>query len=312
MEKISVIIPAYNAGDTIERCILSIIGGVYQNIEVIVINDGSTDATEAIVRKLIAKDPRIKLITQENSGVASARNTGLKNAIGEYIAWCDSDDWVESDWLSKGYHYLTTFQADISICSCQLGNSSEAEIEYTVWKKETAIELFLKHRAVTGVLWDKLFRRELFAGISFDPNLGYSEDADVVWKILKKANKIVRYYSVEYHYTVGGEGLTSLKYTSSRATAISVWNRVHHDCQREFPHFQKLSGILLGRQAFSIVRLMFVSDFYDDRITELQKYMREQYRFTIRHLGSFTQKIYYTLIVLNPKLARLVYKIQRR
>lgn len=122
MELISVIIPAYNAEKTIYKCLRSIMGGGYFNIEVIVINDGSTDRTEEIVKNITKDDRRVRLITQTNAGVAEARNTGLRNAKGKYIAWCDADDWVESTWLEDLHRYLTEYEADIAVCRCQIDN----------------------------------------------------------------------------------------------------------------------------------------------------------------------------------------------
>ena len=100
-EKISIIVPVYNAETTLERCISALIGQTYENIEIILINDGSRDNSLAICRRYAAEDSRIQVIDQPNGGVSSARNAGLDAATGDFVMFCDSDDWAEPDWCRE-------------------------------------------------------------------------------------------------------------------------------------------------------------------------------------------------------------------
>ena len=113
---ISVIIPMYNSGATIERCLTSVMGQSYHNTQIIVIDDGSTDNGADIVKKLAAKDDRIQYIRQENGGVSRARNRGLDEAQGEWICFVDSDDVIVEDYLSSLYDSIQETACDIVMC----------------------------------------------------------------------------------------------------------------------------------------------------------------------------------------------------
>ena len=117
MPAISVIVPAYNAEKTLNKCLDSILGQTLVDIEIIVVNDGSTDSTQTIVEGYMSSDNRIKLINQENKGLGAARNVGLDNATGKYISFIDSDDWISKNFLYSLYTYaITNTNAKYSIC----------------------------------------------------------------------------------------------------------------------------------------------------------------------------------------------------
>ena len=113
MAKISVIIPVYNCEKFIEKCLQSLVNQTLTDIEIILVNDGSTDNSQKIIEKF--SDTRIKLINKKNGGQSSARNVGLDVANGEYIGFIDSDDWVDSDFFEKLYNTAKKYNADISI-----------------------------------------------------------------------------------------------------------------------------------------------------------------------------------------------------
>ena len=100
-ELISIIVPVYNAEKTLERCVSALTGQTYQNIEIILVNDGSKDTSLSICRRFAAEDDRIRVIDKPNGGVSSARNAGLDIARGEFVMFCDSDDWAEPDWCEE-------------------------------------------------------------------------------------------------------------------------------------------------------------------------------------------------------------------
>ena len=101
MPKVSIIIPVYNDEIYVKRCLDSLVNLTLKDIEIIVVDDGSTDNTPAILKEYSKKDARIKIITQENSKQGAARNNGIKNSTGEYISFVDSDDWVDEDYFEK-------------------------------------------------------------------------------------------------------------------------------------------------------------------------------------------------------------------
>ena len=112
---ISVIIPLYNAEKYLKNCITSVVGQTYRNLEIILVDDGSNDNSLSICEKFALQDNRIKVFHQNNGGVASARNKGLSEASGEFIAWVDSDDSIEPEYIEKLYDAVKEYNADISI-----------------------------------------------------------------------------------------------------------------------------------------------------------------------------------------------------
>ena len=116
MLRISVIVPVYNVKPYLEPCILSILNQQYDDFECILINDGSTDGSEELCNELQLLDSRIQIIHQSNQGVSAARNRGLDTATGEYVAFIDSDDWIDPDSLQRLWDSITSYQADLSVC----------------------------------------------------------------------------------------------------------------------------------------------------------------------------------------------------
>jgi glycosyltransferase involved in cell wall biosynthesis len=152
---ISLIIPCYNAEFSLEKCLKSVIEQDYPTLEIIIIDDGSTDNSSKIYEEFQRKDQRIKIIKQENAGVANARNKGIKIANGEYLCFVDSDDWVEKNYCSELYRLLISENADISIIEASYENL-DGEI---IFQKPTSSEkVFDGNRALVLLLEDKVLQ----------------------------------------------------------------------------------------------------------------------------------------------------------
>lgn len=177
--KVSVIVAAYNIEDYIERCILSIMNQTLKDIEIIVVNDGSTDKTLSILKKLENKDNRIKIIDKNNEGVLEARKTGLNKSIGEYILFVDGDDWLEDNALEKLYNTAKTQNKDIVIYNAFWIYNDKKEQKYT-FNKDINIDiiknLFLND-IMPGIVF-KFIKREYIVknNIKFPNNISFAED----------------------------------------------------------------------------------------------------------------------------------------
>lgn len=178
--KVSIILPVYNSEFFLDRCIGSILNQTYENFEVIIINDGSTDKSLEIINRWILKDKRIKLINKKNEGVAKARNLGIEIASGEYIAFIDSDDYVSSHMLSTMSKIANEENADLVECSFNFVKDGEIinSPKFTNEKlngNKVVLSNFLKRKNTVNAIWNKLYKASLFEKISF-PNLKYGED----------------------------------------------------------------------------------------------------------------------------------------
>lgn len=215
--KISIIVPVYNAEKTLHRCINSIINQLYQNWELLLIDDGSTDNSSVICDEYVRKDKRIRVFHKENGGVSSARNVGLDNAEGEWITFIDSDDWVENNYLSNLYQ----------------NNENDIVASYYVaegWREWVSVpfkdyvydEKQMK-KFLTGCLLDfiqpfgKLFRHSIIKHykLRFDESISYGEDTLFIYQFLQYIKSVRTSSEATYHYNCYGIGLSKQNFSWS-------------------------------------------------------------------------------------------------
>ena len=181
--KVSIIVPVYNAELFIERCIKSIREQTYTNIEIILVNDGSTDNSESILMDLAQTDPRIVDVKQKNQGVSAARNTGMQRAQGDYILFIDSDDWIEKDMVASLLQPLTEKAYDFVFCDYYLVTDKAKERIHLFKGAETEIAInTVKKASITtdciNSAWLALYKREIIEAnrLIFDTALTSGED----------------------------------------------------------------------------------------------------------------------------------------
>ena len=203
---ISIIIPCYNAEQSLERCLNSVVSQYYQNLEIIIVDDGSRDQTSDIYTKFKKEDYRIKVIKQNNSGVSKARNVGLKAVTGDYICFVDSDDWVEKNYCEELYNILAAENADVSIIEASYEDEN-GTIVYNkpiskdkIFDGQQALILLLEDQEIQSHPWGKLFKSSLLKNVRFPENLKSFEDYSTLFKIFDKAVKVVKSDKKLYHY----------------------------------------------------------------------------------------------------------------
>lgn len=199
---ISVIIPFFNSENTINRCVQSVLCQTYQDLEILLIDDGSSDRSKDIAVEFVNKDKRIKLFHKENGGLSSARNYGLDRSNGEYVAFVDADDWMEPKAFETALEYIG--DSDI----CVFGRSTDCPGYEKKWvpsdsvrriNREEAIEGLIIDKTIQHVVWDKLYKRTIFSMIRFPEGFNY-EDIRTTYKILQTADSIILIPEVLYHY----------------------------------------------------------------------------------------------------------------
>lgn len=214
---ISIITPVYNAEKYLARTLESIISQSYSNWELILVNDGSTDDSSAIIARYAHNDLRIKVINQENAGPSVARNTGILKAEGTYLNFIDADDWVTTDYLEK-LMYAMKDHIDL-VCAgyfeinsnypegLQLHDFNQNQQNKIISKKEFQTNLF---NGVTGVLWGKLFKKDIFdkKKIQLNSNLKLSEDLLAVLEYSKYIKNVYIIPDAIYYYNRANSGLS--------------------------------------------------------------------------------------------------------
>lgn len=207
MKKVSIIIPVYNGEKTIQRCLKSLFEQTYKNMEILIINDGSKDGSDAILKSV--KDERVTYIVKENSGAGDTRNYGLERATGDYIMFLDIDDYIEPHCVETLVNAMEKDECDVAVTNYYI--ESNRTIEFTLpFHEPTTIketpEILTK---VNLAPWNKIYRAYLFKekGIRFPLGLKY-EDAPVVISALVNAKKIGFVDDYLFHYTIEPTGET--------------------------------------------------------------------------------------------------------
>ena len=205
MVKVSVVVPIYNTEKYIERCLNSLVSQTLHDIEIICVDDGSSDNSALIVEEFIKKDNRIKLIKQKNLKQGAARNNGTKEAVGEYIGFVDSDDWVDIDYYQKLYEAAKKYDADIALAvNVRIGNGKtkkRLKIKEEIFVEDLKDKFEMCNVAKDPCPTNKIYRRALIKEKNINwPQDCYCEDKLYVLQAVYYANGVVTVPSVEYYY----------------------------------------------------------------------------------------------------------------
>jgi glycosyltransferase involved in cell wall biosynthesis len=197
---ISVVVPVYNVEAYLAACLDSLLAQTRAPLEIVCVNDGSTDQSGKILDQYAEKDPRIRVIAQENGGLAHARNTGLEQARGEYVAFVDSDDTVSADFLEKLAGALESRQADIAVCDMEYRyEDGRTEASSGGSFSHTRAQLWPALVLINNSACNKLYRRRLLNELSFPDGMLY-EDLGTIPALLYAAAEVVKVNAPLYYY----------------------------------------------------------------------------------------------------------------
>lgn len=204
---ISIIVPVYNVGRYLEQCINSIICQTYPYLEIILVNDGSTDHSEKIIESFRQKDSRIRYIVQSNQGLSSARNLGKSVAKGSYIAFVDADDYIADDYVESLYHLLCQGDAELAVCGYyeiteagEITGGSNVPAHTVLLDEESFWKLCHEDKGVyCTVAWNKMYKKSIFESIEY-PVGKIHEDEFVLHEIVSAATVIAAMEERKYYY----------------------------------------------------------------------------------------------------------------
>lgn len=201
---ISVIIPVYKVEEYLEQCIDSVLNQTHKNLEVILVDDGSPDKCPEICDKYALKDNRVRVIHKENGGISDARNYGLKVATGKYIAFVDSDDWIERDMYEHLFNLMVEHNADIAECGvnwCYKNKTVSAKSNSTICvDMHTAMCGFLdRSLKIAPTVWNKLYLRDVVKQVNF-PYGRLHEDGFYTWRAIYSCKKYALSSECKYNY----------------------------------------------------------------------------------------------------------------
>lgn len=249
---ISIIIPCYNVENYVSECLSSVLSQTYENLDIIIINDGSTDKTEEVIKPFL-EDKRIRYFYQENQGLSVARNTGLDNIKGDFICFLDSDDFIHQDYVKLLYNTLIKYDADISICDFM--DYYEEHPEQFEWKKDATIientreDCFnlINQDYKYVVVCNKLYKAEIFNDLRFVPQKIH-EDEFIIHHIYWKVKRVVFTKNILLAYRQNPNGITKSLYTDKKLTnAIEAYeDRIKFYKKYNIPNIRYVYGSKWG------------------------------------------------------------------
>ena len=277
--KVSMIIPLYNVEKFVKRCVQCIKEQTYQNIEVIFVNDGSTDNTAVVCKNCISKLDNFQLISTDNQGVSSARNTGVSKASGEYVIFADADDFFFEDYIEYLVRLALKYGADIAMCDYRKQKANELKLKNPPKKKyekvysiTEALENISYRKELSGSPYAKLIKRQTAEQICYNEKVYYYEDYLYICDAIIKSKKIVFGNSVKYLYLQHPQSSTH-KYDCEKC--IKSWEEFMICTDKYKQYYPKLIGGFRSKElAVSLDMLKRIhKQGYDE--TLIRKYVRE-------------------------------------
>lgn len=317
MKKVSVIIPVYNGENFIIKCIESILNQTYNNIEIIIVNDGSIDNTQNVCEEISKKNDNVILINKHNEGPGAARMTGIKKAIGEYISFIDSDDYIGKEFYEKLIGALEENDADIVECGYNLVDENMNLISEHKMQPELicgnseCTKHYIKNINTTNYLVNKIYRKKLFENIEF-PKLYAGEDACVLLQVFEKAQNVAVIPDAMYYYVQTKESLCRKPYNLKRNDSVLAGKFMHEYCKKKCPENSDYYSLYICSYAAQCYSNLKYSDI--DSKKENMDYMKNTFKeyynknnSKISEVSKFRRGII-KMFNISPEVTSYIYK----
>ncbi|MDB2111176.1 glycosyltransferase family 2 protein [Clostridium paraputrificum] len=245
-ELISIVVPVYNVEKYLEECLDSICKQTYSNIEIILVNDGSTDSSIEICEKYSELDKRISVLNKENGGLSDARNCGIKFAKGQYLIFVDSDDIISRDMVSYLYNLIKNTNSEVGICD-PVHWFPDQEIKFVeetvkkIFSSEDAIVEMLYQKSFLVSAWGKIYKKDLFTKITFPFGILF-EDSAIMYRVFDSAKKIVYGNAKLYGYRHRENSITTKKFSKRDWDIIIICNEISEYFSNRSEELKKASA----------------------------------------------------------------------
>ncbi len=277
---ITVVVPVYNMGHLLGKSINCLLSQTYENYEILIINDGSTDNSGTICDELAKKDNRIRVIHKENGGISSARNCGIENAKGEYIIFPDPDDWVEKDYLERFIDLQTEYKTDVEICGHFVDDDKKSVIHNknatkSLLNKESAINILMRPDGFCGFSWNKLYHLDIIKenDLRFDEELGMAQDLHFTFRYLVNCDKVVYDPTPTYHYFQHIGGVTNKKspLTKRKISGLKTYEKIAELAGDKYPKAQSSAFSTLFNMSMHFIYVYYETKMQDKELLKKLK-----------------------------------------
>lgn len=288
--KVSVIVPVYNVEKFIDKCLNSLVNQTLKEIEIIVVNDGGSDNSQKIIDEYVKKYPnKIKSFIKENGGQGSARNMGMEKAVGEYISFVDSDDWLDLNTLEKMYNLAKKDKSDIVICD-MVDHYSNYTIYHNCTKYNSVFE-------VTPSACNKIFRKELIKDFRFLSKLWY-EDFDFTTKILFNTNKISNISEGFYHCNCGHESTMNNNNSKKNLDMIIVIEDIIDYLKKNDKYDKNIVSYLI----FNHILITTINRVAIQKSIDKKDVIRQLIKYSKDNISDYRRQTFYKNISRNRKI----------
>ncbi|MBV6736454.1 glycosyltransferase [Priestia megaterium] len=263
---VSVIVPVYNVEKYLSRCVKSIMNQKIENIEILLVNDGSTDSSGELCDKFAELDNRIKVIHKKNGGLSDARNAGLDIAKGKFIGFIDSDDYVHPEMYKVLLEVITNNDCDIAECGFKEVFSEEAEVNNYInsigsgkiyLRKQALLSSIMDHHCRTYV-WNKLYKRELWEKIRFPYGKIY-EDVFTTHKVINEATKLIKVEQVLYYYFQRDGSIVNSKFSTKKMDHHEALDEMMLFIEKNHPDLAPLTCVKYFSQSLPLLQELLIN-----------------------------------------------------
>ncbi len=299
---ISVIVPVYNVEKYLKKCVESIQNQTYKNLEIILVDDGSPDNCPQICDELAAMDERIRTVHRQNGGQSAARNSGLSVAKGEWIAFVDSDDYIDNDMYEKLYQAVENNQADLAVCGARIVNEvgdllspNKGNGEVKCYVGQDGYGQLIP--TLNNSVWNKLFQKELIGELLFPVGCVHGEDFIFLLEYLRNVKKIAIVNEEKYNYLQRQGSITNSGFSKRKLDEIRSKDQIFEIVSEYYPQFVDIARKWKFTARMNVIRSLTLAKqkkAWKDEYKGCLLYLKENYKSVKRQL-SRKEKVEYIL-----------------
>lgn len=318
---LSVIIPVYNVENYLDKCLESVVNQTYKNLEIILVDDGSTDGSSKICDQWSHKDRRIHVYHISNHGVSHARNEGLKHVKGSFVSFIDSDDWIDNDMFENLLEHMIKYNSEIGVCGYKLEYGTHSKIKLKKMKectlaREEAVKIIFSYKndkvqkAISWELWDKIFDYRIIQNLKFDESIFMGEDMLFCWQAFKHIRQLSYVPIYAYHYTIRPQSAMHQAVSNKSVSVLKAVRIILQDTKDEIKNIQCILqdhylriGVRHSREIFKLHAYQF-----EKEIHFYQQYLRKHLLYALRlPYISLKGKIGLVLFCLPYNICRIIF-----
>lgn len=319
MNRVSIIVPVYNTKKYLDRCVKSLISQTYNNIEIILVDDGSTDGSSELCEKYKSIDSRIVVVHQKNAGVSAARNQGIEIASGEYITFCDSDDYYEKDKIEIQLNNLLEQKTDVSIIGIQADYpNGKSRTRFNtgksyLWKEPNTeyMKFLLSDELFPFSQYALLIKRDICKRVRFWEGKRINEDKLFCYEILKEAKNVSFLSLSKYHYILQSESATHTKFCDKYFDAVIIAKKMEDDVELLYPEWKSYATLNTCRTLISTLKYMLKDkganyNYRIERMELISEIKNNKYESVIKSFGWKRQLETRIMLIMPSVYSKLI------